>query len=171
MVVFITIAILTRILPHAPNFTAVGAMVIFSSILMPFEYSFMTVMTTLVISDYFIGFYPILPWVYGSYLLIMILTLVIKKTFNYKRIIVLSLSSSILFYVITNCGVWVTTSMYPKTLSGLIECYYMAIPFFRNSLLGDIIYSSIFYGVYYILKSKINTKFSQVKSAPDKFTY
>jgi hypothetical protein len=71
---------------------------------------------------------------------------------NKKPLLIISaaLLSSILFFIITNLGVWITGGgwFYPKTLQGLIECYALAIPFFRNTLAGDLIYTTMLFGLF-----------------------
>ena len=58
--------------------------------------------------------------------------------------------SSVLFFIVTNFGVWLTGGgwFYPKTLQGLIECYTLAIPFFRNSLAGDLVYTGVLFSLF-----------------------
>ncbi|MEM1009466.1 MAG: DUF6580 family putative transport protein, partial [Myxococcota bacterium] len=59
-----------------------------------------------------------------------------------------TLGSSVGFFVITNFAVWFSGKMYPKTWAGLMLCYEMAIPFFRNTVQGDFLFSSIFFGAH-----------------------
>jgi hypothetical protein len=61
-----------------------------------------------------------------------------------------ALLSSILFFVITNFGVWLTGGgwFYPRTWQGLVECYVMAIPFFRNTLAGDLVFTGVLFGLF-----------------------
>ena len=58
--------------------------------------------------------------------------------------------SSILFFIVTNFGVWLTGGgwFYPKTWQGLIECYTLAIPFFRNTVAGDLVYTAVLFGLF-----------------------
>ncbi len=62
-----------------------------------------------------------------------------------------SLSGSILFFILTNFAVWTFSQWYPHNIQGLIECYMMAVPFFKNTLLGDLFYASVIFGCYEIL--------------------
>jgi hypothetical protein len=64
-----------------------------------------------------------------------------------------TISASVLFFLITNFGVWAGTQMYSKDLSGLLACYTAALPFFRNTLAGDVFYTGIFFGLYEIARS------------------
>ena len=122
----ILIAGLMRLVPHLPNFTPIAAMFI---------------------SDIFLGFHQAMPFVYGSFILTVVIGLWLKNNKSAKNIICASLISSILFFLITNFGVW-AGGWYPKTLSGLLESYIMGIPFFKNTVLGDLCYSGVFFGCY-----------------------
>jgi len=104
------------------------------------------------ISDIFLGFHKTMIYVYVSFLLIVLIGRLIKKD-NWQSLILASLTSSILFFIITNFGVWQLGLMYPKTVDGLFQSYTMALPFFRNTFLGDLIYSfSFFYGFEFFSK-------------------
>jgi hypothetical protein len=62
------------------------------------------------------------------------------------RIAGAALASSVVFFVVTNFGVWVFGSRYPKTAAGLLACYVAAIPFFQNTLAGDALYTAVLFG-------------------------
>ena len=70
---------------------------------------------------------------------------VIHKKTQIKNIFLATLTSSIIFFIITNFAVWAATPLYPRTVSGFIDCYIMALPFLRNSLLGDFMYAGFFF--------------------------
>ena len=146
--------VLLRLLPHAPNVAPIAAMALFAGTMFPMEYALLTVFATMMISDVFLGFYPGMGWVYGSYFLILMLGMIVKrKHLNVPSVIGLSLTSSLLFFLITNFGVWISTGMYAKNIGGLIECYYLAIPFFRNTILGDLAFNGVLFGGYATLET------------------
>jgi len=149
----ILLAILTRFIPHPANFTAVGAMALFSGFYLQKKWSFVLVIAAMLISDFFIGFYN--PWimlsVYGSFATIAILGWFFRNKARGINVLGLSLFSSTLFYLITNFVVWLAGNMYPKNISGLLWCYYMAIPFYRNMILGDLFYVIILFGGYWAI--------------------
>jgi hypothetical protein len=58
------------------------------------------------------------------------------------------MASGMVFFIVSNFGVWVTSGMYAHTLDGLLECYVMALPFFRTSLMADLFYSAVLFGLY-----------------------
>jgi hypothetical protein len=107
----------------------------------------------MILSDSVIGFdsLPMRLSVYGSFLIAVFVGFWIKNHKDSKHIILASLFSSLLFFLITNFTVWAFGTMYAKSISGLAECYYLAIPFFRNTILGDLVYSGVFFGVYGLL--------------------
>ena len=147
---FILIGALVRLLPHPYNFTPIAAIALFGGVYLNKKYAFLIPVLAMLISDYFIGFYSLklMAAVYGSFVLIGLIGLWLKKHKNYHTVIGASLLSSVLFFIITNFAVWVFTPWYDKTFSGLIYCYFLALPFFRNTLLGDLFYVSAFFGVY-----------------------
>ena len=142
---FIGLIALSRLIPHPPNFTPVIAMAVFMPYLSRNVYSAMLVpLLAMFVSDLYLGFHSSMFWVYISILLGTTLshyTMSIKKT--YVHLGSNALVSSTIFFVITNFAVWMSGTMYPLTLDGLIICYTMAIPFFRNTLAGTLFYVSL----------------------------
>ncbi len=113
----------------------------------------MTSLLALLFSDIVLGFHTTMPYVYASYFLIWIAgryAAKLKETFTFFTV---PLFTGMLFYVITNFGVWATTTMYPRTVAGLFESYWMAIPFLKMTVLGDIFFFSVFYATALLLQS------------------
>lgn len=166
-VVFILIAIgiVSRLIPHTPNFTPLGAIALFSGYYLPKQYSLVIMMVILFISDAFLGFHPTMPWVYGSFILISILGSTFKGRFNNRNFVLFPLISSLLFFLITNFGVWITGSMYTHDLSGLLECYLMALPFFRMTIIADMFYSVVLFGGFKLFKAVDKFNFKRLFSA------
>ncbi len=138
--ILLLVGVASRIVPHAPNLTALGAIAIIAGVYLPKTYAISLLTIILVLSDAIIGFHSTMPWVYGSYALIALLS----QRLASRKLLIMPIMSSLLFFVITNFGVWVSTSMYAKTIDGLIRCYVMGIPFLRGTLTGDIVYTSLF---------------------------
>jgi hypothetical protein len=132
--ILILAAALSRLLPHPDNFTPLTAMALAGGVYLDKRFSIVLPLAALFISDLFIGFHNTILFVYGSFVLI----------------IGTALFSSILFFIVTNFGVWLTGGgwFYPKTWQGLIECYTLAIPFFRNMVAGDFIYTVVLFGLF-----------------------
>jgi len=143
-VILIFLGVLSRVVPHPANVTAVGGLAIFSGARLEFKKAIVVTLVTMFLSDIILGFHSVMWATFGRFL---------QKRSSIKQIVTLTFVSSLLFYLITNFAVWaIPGSMYPKTLSGLLQSYIMALPFFRNSLLGDMGYSFIFFGAYEFVK-------------------
>ncbi|MGD1044936.1 MAG: DUF6580 family putative transport protein [Bacteroidota bacterium] len=143
-------AALSRILPHPDNFTPIAAMALAGGVYFNKRIALVVPLAALVISDLFIGFHNTILFVYGSFLLIGLIGLWLKSHKKPLPIFGATLFSSILFFVVTNFGVWLTGGgwFYPKTWQGLIECYTLAIPFFRNTVAGDLVYTVVLFGLF-----------------------
>lgn len=150
----ITIAALIRILPHPPNLTPIAAMALFGGTYLPKKYAFIIPLGAMFVSDIFIGFHSLVVYVYGSFVLIGLIGMWLAENKNVRNIALAALISSVLFFVVTNFGVW-AAGAYARDASGLLESYILGLPFFRNTLLGDFFYTGIFFGLYELVKVKI----------------
>jgi len=148
-ILLIIIGISGRLLPHFPNVTPIAAIALFSTAYLSLRHSFFVFLLTMIITDLFLGFYEwqIMSAVYACFLFSGILGLGIRKRYSIPMIFLSTLFSSIVFFLVTNFAVWQFGSMYPHSLSGLMESYALALPFFKNSLGGDLIYAGLFFGV------------------------
>ena len=148
----ILLAVAARLIPHPPNFVPIGALALFSGSNFKKKTAYLIPLSAMFLSDIFLGLHSTIFFVYLSFILITFIGNRIKSL-KFSSLLLASLGSSILFFLITNFGVWVLFSFYPKTFNGLIQCYTMAIPFFRNTVLGDLFYSFFFfYGFEYLSK-------------------
>ena len=142
----ILLAVISRLIPHPPNFTPIAALALFSGSHFKNKFSFVIPLGAMIVSDVFLGFHSIMFFVYLSFFLIFLIGRLLKKP-GFINLFSATIGSSILFFVLTNFGVWLVGGFYQKNLSGLINCYWMAVPFFRNTILGDLFYTfSFFYG-------------------------
>lgn len=153
--IFILIGAVARLVPHAPNFAPIGAMALFGGAYLSRKQAFTLPILAMIVSDFFIGFdnIPMRITVYGSFLVMVAIGIWIKKRVSLGRVFVSSLAASTLFFVTTNFAVWAIGTMYPHSLAGLFQSYFFAIPFFGNTLLGDLIYSGLFFGGYEFLRN------------------
>jgi glucan phosphoethanolaminetransferase (alkaline phosphatase superfamily) len=71
----------------------------------------------------------------------------LARTVTAPRVVGASLSASISFYVVSNFGVWLGYDMYAKTWQGLLACYAAAVPFFRNTLVSDLLFSAVLFSI------------------------
>ena len=139
IVSIIIIAAVLRLLPHLPNVTPITAMALFSGVYFTNKrYAFLIPLLAMFLSDIYLGFSWISLFVYASFVLVSYIGYTSKKI-RFTTILLGSVS----FFVITNFGVWLIG--YPKTIDGLVECYTLAIPFFRNSLIGDFFFAGVLY--------------------------
>ena len=141
-------AVLIRFLPHPANVVPVAAMALFGGSYLNKKYAIILPMAVMLISDCFLGFHKTMPFVYGSFLVASLIGIYLKNKVTTRTVIGASLLSSIVFYLVTNFGVWLTSGMYEMTLLGLTKCYVLAIPFFRNTLIGDLFYTGMMFGGY-----------------------
>ena len=155
-------AVLARILPHPPNFAPVAGIALFSGSYLAGVNSFLLPLGIMFLSDLVIGFHSTMIYVYGSFFLIVLLGRLIKKNRSFIRLTGVSLTCSIIFFLITNFGVWLNGGIYAQNLTGLEQSYAMAIPFFKNTLLGDFFYTfALFYGFQLITLLLDNYAFSK----------
>ena len=149
VLILIVFGVLARLIPHPPNFSPVTAIALFSGLnFTNKKIAFTVPLTVLIISDFFLGFSLVNLFVYFSFLTIVFIGTQIKKIKYYNI-----LFSSIIFFIISNFGVWMNGMLYPKTIQGLIDCYTMAIPFCQATFLSDMIYTSMFFSAMYVYGS------------------
>ena len=130
----------SRLIPHPSNFTPILAVGVFAGFYFRnFILSLFIVISSMFIGDLVIGFHNTMIFTYSSLILAVAIGLLIKKL-NYKAVLFGGLSSSVVFFIVTNFGSWLTLEMYEKNLSGLLQSYFMAIPFFHNTLISTLIY-------------------------------
>lgn len=140
-------AALFRLLPHPPNFTPIGAMALFAgAAFADRRAAFLAPLAAMAISDLFLGFTPVTPVIYACIALGTLIGLWVRQHRSAGRILAGALASSVIFFVVTNFAVWAVYDMYPKTAAGLAACYIAAIPFFQNTLAGDLFFSAALFG-------------------------
>ena len=138
----IVVAAALRLVPHPPNFTPIGAMALFSGAYLGRKVvAFAAPLGALLLSDLVLGFYHGQATVYFSVALIVMLGMVALSRVSPLRVAGAAVLSSVLFFLITNFGMWLFSGFYPRTITGLEACYVAAIPFFRNTVAGDLFYS------------------------------
>lgn len=144
--IVVFIAAFSRIIPHEPNFSIIGALALFSGAFFINKWlRFIIPLTAMFLSDILLGFHGTMPFVYGSFIVIALLGQFLQKNQEGTKLIAFSLLSSILFFIITNFGVWLISEMYSKNMSGLMIAYYMGIPFFRNTIISDLLYTLVLF--------------------------
>ncbi|HUY14992.1 MAG TPA: DUF6580 family putative transport protein [Terriglobia bacterium] len=153
---FVIAAVIFRIVPHPWNVTPLAAMFLFSgatfrnrvqSLAVPFA--------ALLVSDFAVdrflyhGAYAwFSPYTWSGFLLIGLIGWVLHSKITLRRVATASIVGSVSFFFLTNFGVWAAGGLYPHNFAGLTDCYVAGLPFFRNTILGDLAWSGILFGTY-----------------------
>lgn len=137
-----------RLLPHPDNFTPLSALAIFGGAYLGKRYALLLPLLAWIVSDLVIGPDPTFPFTWGSILIAGLLGLWARRRRNYATLVGVGILNSALFFLISNFGVWLVGGLYSHTAEGLIQCYTLAIPFYRNTLLGDLVYLSLLVGTF-----------------------
>lgn len=147
-------AVSSRFIPHPPNFTPIFAIALFGGAYYTDKrLAFVIPILAMFLSDLFIGLHSLIPFVYVSFVVIVLLGFHLQEKRSILKISAIALSGSVIFFVVTNFAVWLMGSFYPKNIEGLVTCYIAAIPFFKNSLLGDLIYTTLLFGSFELIKA------------------
>ncbi len=168
------ILILSRLLPHPPNFTSVLAVILFCVSVLKSHKAFIFILLSYLVSDLIINnliyenssFYWISPgilWIIIPYVMVYgILYKIIKNPLSPIKLLASGSAASLLFFLISNFGVWINSQiLYTPDLSGLFLCYYNAIPFFMNELAGTIFYTMTIFSLYWLfLKRSVSYEFN-----------
>lgn len=162
----IVLAVLTRLglnlLPHPPhNFSPITAMGLFGAayfsrqaltLAVPFIALFLSdlVLNNVIYSQYYTGFTLITSWwIYAAFGLVMLIGwFLLRQKVTALRVVSASLFASAIFFLVTNFSVWLEGTMYPKTTTGLVTCYTAALPFLKNTVMGDLFFSAVMFGAY-----------------------
>lgn len=152
-IVFLSLLIIvSRLIPHAANFSPIFALALFIGFLSTDWHLRYLPLLALFISDLFLGFYQpgVMLTVYLSLFITVLAGQYLKKSYSYSLALSYSLVSAILFFVLTNWAVWFFGTWYSADITGLQQSYLLAIPFFKNTLLSNFVYSAFFFGAYQI---------------------
>ena len=155
VITMIVAAAASRLIPHPPNFTSVAAIALFGgATLADKRLAFLVPLGAMFASDLVLGFHSQMAVVYASFALVVCIGLWLQRHRSASFIASAALASSVLFFVTTNFGVWALDRMYPLTWQGLITCYTAALPFFRNTLEGDLLYTLVLFGGFALLERR-----------------
>src|SRR5260370_38790310 len=151
VVIFAAIVLVAvlRIVPHPWNLAPVGAMALLSGAMVrDRRLAFVFPLLALFSGDVFIGFHKLMPVVYASFLVSVLIGRGLQNRRTLIRVAGATLLGAVQFFVVTNFGVWAVGDFYPRTLAGLAACYAAGIPFFWNTLAGDAFYVGILFGSF-----------------------
>lgn len=149
-VLILTIAsVIGRLVPHPANFTPLGGTALFGGAKLERPWNYLAPLFILFVTDLIIGLHGTMLYVYASFMISVWLgEQFLRNRPSTLRVASVSLAGSVIFFLISNFGVWVEGILYPKTWQGLIECYVAAVPFFRNTIAGDLIFGVGFFALY-----------------------
>lgn len=149
-------AVASRLMPHPWNLTSVAAVALFSgAYLEDRRLAFVVPLAALLLSDLVLGFYKGMAVVYLSFALIVCIGLWLRSRRRAPVIVGATLAGSVLFFGLSNLGVWAFGGLYPMNGAGLAACFTAALPFFRGTLEGDGLYSLILFGGFALLERKV----------------
>lgn len=154
IVAIVFVAALSRLVPHPPNFTPIAAMALFGGAYLgaSIGLSAAVVLGSMFVSDLLIGFDAQSPFVYATLVGIIFIGASLRGRVNFTSVLSRSLAGSALFFVVTNLGVWLVSGMYPLTVAGLATCFTLAVPFFGNTLMGDLFFNGMLFGLFFALE-------------------
>ncbi len=151
----IVVAAITRLLPHPSNVTPIAAIALFGAASFSNKrLALILPLAAMFLSDLVIGFHNTIIYVYVSFIITSIIGLLIRNNVNYKTVIAGSLVSSVLFFLITNFGVWVASNSagFPQSL---LTTYELGLPFFRNEIIGTLLFNGVLFGSLHFAVSKL----------------
>lgn len=145
----ILMAAISRVIPHPWNLTPVAAMALFSGVhFSDKRLAFLVPLAAMALSDIFLGWHGTLPFVYISFALVVVIGQSMRPHLSAMNLVIATIGSASLFFLVTNFGYWLMYPQFPHTFSGLMACYTAAIPFFRNTVGGDLFYVALFFGSF-----------------------
>ena len=158
-------AAFSRLVPHPPNVTPIAAMALFGgAYLTKGKFAYWLPLAAMLLSDVVLGYTTYgasllrsQPVVYACILATAAMGRLIRDKRSPLQVGGLTLASSVMFYVVTNFAVWISGSLYPRSWAGLAACYTAAIPFFRNSLLGDAGFAVVLFGGFALLEASFTS--------------
>lgn len=159
-IIIIAFGAILRLTPHPPNMAPIAAMALFGGVYLNKKYALVMPILAMIASDIFLGFNASTPLVYTSFLITGVIGLWLKNHKNISGVLGGTIISSIIFFLLTNFNFWYVTSLYPKTIDGMVQAYVMAAPFFKNTLAGDIMYVGLFFGSFEFVSRLLKQKYA-----------
>jgi hypothetical protein len=142
--------VIARLVPHVPNFTPVAASALFAGATLRSPMLAVIVpLMAMVLSDGVLGFndWRVMLVVYAAIAMPAMLGVFARRSATHLLALPFAVTSSVVFFVTTNWAVWMFTGIYTRDADGLLKCYLAAIPFFQNTLLGDLVWTIILFGL------------------------
>lgn len=154
----IALVILMRLLPHASNITPLYAVALFAAAVFPRRWAVAVPMAAMVTSDLAIGLHSSIAFTWSGMLVFALLGFGLASKPTALRVAGSAILGSTVFFLWTNFGVWLVTPMYAQTSAGLAQCYVAALPFFRNSLLGNVAFAGVLFAAYHWYMLRVSSR-------------
>lgn len=167
-IVLVFVASISRLFPFIPNFQPIMGIALFAGAIFSNnkKFAFLIPISAMLLSDvllslfserlfgYYIGFHDTMFFVYLAFALIIMLGMKTNEN-SISSILLNSVAGAIIFFIVTNLAVWmfgigINNLPYEKSLNGLIACFAAALPFFKNTLISSVFFSSALFGAYYL---------------------
>ncbi len=140
-----------RLIPHWPNFTPIAAMALFGGAYFQNKnMAFIIPLAALLVSDLILGLHQYMLAVYASFAVVVFIGIYLRQRIGVGSVIAASVVSSLLFFIVTNFAIWLGSPFYPQNPAGLMESYIAGLPFLSNGFLGDLFFSTLFFGGFYL---------------------
>lgn len=167
--IIVLVVAMSRLIPHTFatglfNFSPLGGIALFSAAYFNRKYMAYLLpiaalwLTNLMIDNiFYANYYDGFAWfanyeVYFAFLLIVLMGSSLLNKITVPRLAFSAVSSSLIFFIVTNFYVWLNTALYPKSFEGLVGCYVAAIPFYWNTLSSDLLYVGLLFGSFELVK-------------------
>lgn len=146
----VIIGVALRLIPHTANVAPVGAIALFGGAVLSARLAWWLPLAIMIVSDLFLGLHGTILFTWGGFLLVALFGMSLSHQKNWMRVPLGAVGAAVIFFIVSNFGVWVEGKLYPHTWQGLVDCYTMAIPFFKASLMADLAYSIALFSAYAI---------------------
>ncbi|MCB0804432.1 MAG: hypothetical protein KDC05_01465 [Bacteroidales bacterium] len=144
-----------RLVPHWPNFTPIAAMALFGGAYLKKKHlAFIVPFAAMFLSDLILGLHQWMIAVYISFALVVAIGMQLKSRVKVGSVLLATVSASLLFFLITNFAIWYGSPWYTQDFAGLLTCYAAGLPFLNNGIIGDLFFSTIFFGGFYFAQKR-----------------
>ena len=163
----VALDVVARILPHAPNFTPIAASALFAGAVLGRPLALAVPLAAMALSDCVLGFYDwrVMIFVYAGLTMPAVFGLLTRDSWKPIRLVPFAALSSVFFFITSNFAVWMFSGIYARDAAGLLKCYIAALPFFQNTLMGDLFWTAVLFGGLWVARLALGGRRSQVSAA------
>ncbi|MDP8299536.1 MAG: hypothetical protein P9L88_06515 [Candidatus Tantalella remota] len=144
--ILIIVGFLARLIPHVPNLAPIAAIALFAGAYLDKRLVPWVPLVIMIVTDLILGVHGVFMFTWGAFILIGFVGMWLKERRTPGNILGATVFSALLFFVISNFGVWI--AWYPHTTAGFIDCYVKAVPFLRNTMIGNVVFAFVLFGAY-----------------------